>query len=63
MRRGRCGVRGNDVQPDPLSPAALDVRHELEAYARRWPDATATGLVWHLATLWIPARLKRRWRS
>ena len=50
-------------QPDPgLSTAALDVRHELEAYARRWPEASAVGIVWHLARVWIPARLKRRWR-
>jgi hypothetical protein len=50
-------------QPDPpLSAAAADVRHELEAYARRWPEASAVGIVWHLARVWIPARLKRRWR-
>jgi len=49
-------------QPDPLSPAALDVRHELELYARQYPRAGATSIVWHLARVWIPARLKKRWR-
>ncbi len=46
-------------QPDPgLSPAALDVRHELEEYARLNPDAPATVLVFHLAKRWIPGWLK-----
>ena len=50
-------------QPDPpLSPAARDVIHEVGAYARRHPEAGTVGLVWHLARVWIPARLKRRWR-
>jgi len=51
------------MQPDPgLSPAALDVRHELEVYARQHPHAAQVAIVWHLARVWIPARLKRRWR-
>ena len=38
------------MSPDPpLSPAAVDVRHELESYARLNPDAPATVLVFHLA--------------
>ena len=50
-------------QPDPpLSPAALDVRHELEEYAREHSRAAQVAIVWHLARKWIPVRLKRRWR-
>lgn len=52
------------MQPDPpLSTAALDVRQELESFARLNPDAPATVLVWHLAGKWIPGWLKRprRW--
>lgn len=52
------------MQPDPgLSAAALDVIAEAEAYARRWPQAGAVGIVWYLARRYIPARLKRRWRA
>ena len=51
------------MQPDPgLSAAARDVRHELEVYALRHPRAGGVAIVWHLARVWIPARLKRRWR-
>lgn len=51
------------MQPDPdLSPAARDVLHELESYARLNPDASAPVLVFHLAKRWIPGWLKRpRW--
>ena len=64
MRRGRCGVRGNDVPPDPLSPAALDVRHEVETLAREYReaegrDATKPELVLELARRYIGPRLKR----
>jgi hypothetical protein len=45
--------------PDGLSPAALDVLHELESFARLNPDAPATALVWHLARKWIPGWLKK----
>ncbi len=51
------------MQPDPLSPAALDVWHEVEVYAREHPHANPPAIVWHLARVWIPARLKRRWRT
>ena len=51
------------MQPDPLSPAALDVRHEVEVYAREHPQAGPVAIVWHLARRWIPGRLKRRWRT
>ena len=48
--------------PEPLSPAALDVLHELERYTRLNPDAPASALVWHLARRWIPGWLKKpRW--
>ena len=46
-------------QPDPLSPAALDVRHELEELAREYPEASGPELVLMLARRYIPVRLKR----
>lgn len=59
-------LRGATVnEPDPdLSPAALDVIHELEEFALLNPDAPATVLVMHLAKRWIPGWLKKpgRWR-
>jgi hypothetical protein len=52
------------VQPDPpLSGAARDVTHELEAFALRHPDAKATVIAWHLACVWVPGRLRRKYRS
>jgi len=53
------------MAPEPdLSPAARDVLHELEQYARLNPDASGPVLVFHLAKLWIPGWLKhpRWWR-
>ena len=51
------------MQPDPpLSPAARDVLHELEAFARVHPEASAGGHRVALARQWIPGKLKRRWR-
>jgi len=51
------------MQPDPpLSPAARDVLHELEAFTREHPHASPVVIVWHLARQWIPGKLKRRWR-
>ena len=47
------------MQPDPLSPAAVDVRHELEDIARQYPDARPPELVLRLARRYIPARLRR----
>ncbi len=50
------------MQPDPLGPAAADVVHEVEEYARQHPQASPVAIVAHLARRWIPGRLKRRWR-
>lgn len=49
--------------PDPLlSDAARDVACELEAFARRHPDAKAPVIAWHLACVWVPGRLRRKYR-
>ena len=47
------------MQPDPLSPAALDVIHEVEALAREYPEDTGPELVLKLARRYIRPRLKR----
>lgn len=51
------------VQPDPdLSAAARDVLHELEAFARVNPEASAPVIAWFLAMRFCAARLKRKYR-
>lgn len=45
--------------PAPLSDAARDVRHELEALARDHPDASGPELVLMLARSYCPARLRK----
>ena len=46
------------MQPDPLSPAAVDVMHELDDIARQYPDASPPVLVLKLARRYIKPRLK-----
>ena len=48
------------MSPDPpLSPAAVDVRHVLEALAREYPEDSGPELVLKLARRYIRPRLKR----
>ena len=47
------------MQPESLSPAAVDVRHELDQLARQYPEASGPELVLMLARRYIPVRLKR----
>ena len=57
------GIQAEAARRDKdLSPAALNVRDELERIARQHPDETGPELVLRLARAYCPIRLKPKER-